>query len=366
MPALSIAPALSVLAAFGRVPAARPLRTWLRTTGYKLRPPRPLPYVTAAGGRTVPTTGDAHLATLLHEPRPGDRPTIVLGGFVPDAPEQVFLLRGDLLRHGSVHYFNYPKSGFDLDRLCAQLDDLVHDIAHRTGTPPVMLAVSFGAGLAIEWLRRARAAGRSSPLAGLVLISPVTCVDDLIAPGSAKPTTLLGRAIQPFLSDEDGFNPAHIEKARSIFVRMFEAGAQNKTALAALMTRAELLRLRDAVIGTINGIDQAGATARIRALRLLPAPTETLSGDHLPLCEAPVLILYAEKESAVLQAAAPGRFVLTNAHRALFPDSRVLTVTNAKGDPVQHASLIFHYFDFRAPIMAFYARLKGRKLLQVA
>ncbi len=365
MPALSIAPALSVLAAFGRVPATRPLRTWLRTTGYKLRPPRPLPYVTA--GRAASADGDAHLATLLHEPRPGDRPTIVLGGFVPDAPEQVFLLRGDLLRHGSVHYFNYPKSGFDIDRLCAQLDELVHDLALRAGTPPVVLAVSFGAGLAIEWLRRARAAGRTAPVAGLVLVSPVTCADDLVAPGSAKPTTLLGRAIQPFLADEgDGFNPAHIEKARSIFVRMFEAGAQNKAALATLMTRAELLRLRDAVIGTINGIDQTGAAARIRALRHLPAPTAALAGDHLPLCEAPVLILYAEKENAVLQAAAPGRFVLTNAHRALFPDSRVLTVTNARGDPVQHASLIFHYFDFRAPIMAFYARLKGRKLLQVA
>lgn len=364
MPALSIAPALSVLAAFGRVPATRPLRTWLRTTGYRLRPPRPLPYSTG-GGRAVDPTG-AHDATLLHEARPGGRPTIVLGGFVPDAPEQVFLLRGDLLRHGSVHYFNYPKSGFDLDRLRAQLDELVLDLAQRAGTPPVILAVSFGAGLAIEWLRRLRAEGRTAPIAGLVLISPVTCVDDLIAPGSAKPTTLLGRAILPYLSGDDGFSPAHIEKSRSIFIRMFEAGAQNKTALASLMTRAELLRLRDAVIATINGIDRRGAAARIRALRQLPAPTAALSDDHLPLCEAPTLILYAEKESAVLQAAAPGRFVLTNAHRALFPDSSVLTVSNPRGDPVQHASLIFHYFDFRAPIVSFYARLKGRKLLQVA
>ncbi|MFH1496326.1 MAG: alpha/beta hydrolase [Verrucomicrobiota bacterium] len=364
MPALSIAPALSVLAVLGRVPASRPLRTWLRTTGYKLRPPRPLPYVTG-GTRAVATAG-VHEATLLHEARSGDRPTIVLGGFVPDAPEQVFLLRGDLLRHGSVHYFNYPKSGFDLDRLCVQLDELVQDLAARAGTPPVILAVSFGAGLAIEWLRRIRAAGRSAPIAGLVLISPVTCVADLIAPGSAKPTTLLGRAILPYLADEGEFRPEHIERSRSIFVRMFEAGAQNKSALAALMTRAELLRLRDKVIATINGIDRQGASARIRALCQLPVPTEALAGDRLPLCEAPTLILYAEKENAVLQAAAPGRFLLTNAHRTLFPDSNVFTVSNSKGDPVQHASLIFHYFDFRAPIVSFYARLKGRKLLQVA
>ncbi len=371
MPALSLAPTLSLLAAFGRVPASRPLHTWLRTTGYKLRPPRPVPY----SGRATPAT-DAlirsgrskagHRAILLHEIRPGDRPTIVLGGFVPDATEQVFLLRGELLRQGSVHYFNYPLHGFDLDLLCAQLEDLVNDLAHRAGTPPVILAVSFGAGLAIEWLRRTRALGRIAPIGGLVLISPVTCVEDLIAPGSAKATTLLGRAIQPYLKNDNEYRPEHIEKSRGIFIRMFEAGAKNRAALSALMTRNELVRLRSTVINTIQAIDQTGAAERIQALCRLPVPTSALSSDQLPLTNAPTLILYAEKESAVLQEAAPGRFLLSNAHQLLFPDSRHLVISNPKGDPVQHASLIFHYFNFRGPILAFFGQLKSRNLLQIA
>lgn len=84
-------------------------------------------------------------------------PTIVLGGFVPDATEAVFLLRHTLLRSGSLYCFNYPRRGFSNDLLFAQLHDLVDELVLPRGRPPVIFAVSFGAGLLIEWLKRARA-----------------------------------------------------------------------------------------------------------------------------------------------------------------------------------------------------------------
>lgn len=371
MPALSFAPAFSLLAAFGRVPPTQPLRTLIRTTGYKLRPPRPLPFAAevrhAREGLLASGRAGAHqLATIVHEQRKGPAPTIVLGGFVPDATEQVFLLRGFLLKNGSVYYFNYPRHGFSVDLLCAQLDDLVAELAERHGTPPVVFAVSFGVGLVLEWLKRARRAGRRLELRGLVFVSPVACVEDLLAPGEAKPATLLGRAIKPYLDAGDTVDVAGIEKSRVIFARMFEAGAQNRAALATLMTPGELAHLRRAVLGTIASIDHTGAVERVLALRDLEAPSSYFSRTLLPLTEAPTLILYAEKENAVVAEHSPTRFTFQTAHRAYFPQSACKVIFNRQGSPVQHASLIFHCFNFLPPISAFYRGLKSGKVLRAA
>ncbi|MBK9990552.1 MAG: hypothetical protein IPP19_07435 [Verrucomicrobia bacterium] len=93
-------------------------------------------------------------ANILHEQRKGPVPTIVLGGFIPDATEQVYLMRGFLLKHGSIYYLNYPQHGFSIDLLLAQLDDLVEELAEAHGQRPVVFAVSFGCGLGREWLAR--------------------------------------------------------------------------------------------------------------------------------------------------------------------------------------------------------------------
>jgi alpha-beta hydrolase superfamily lysophospholipase len=371
MPAFSLGPAFSLLAAFGRVSPDRPLRTWLRTTGYRLRPPRAVawnPTVRDAQDRLLGSGGAGvhQLATVLHEQRRGHTPTIVLGGFVPDATEQVFLLRGFLLRHGSVYYVNYPRTGFSADLLFAQLDDLVRELASHHGTPPVIFAVSFGAGLALEWLKRARRAGRQPDLRGIVLVSPVACVEDLLAPGDAKPATLLGRAIKPYLGDSGRLDEAAVEKSRVIFARMFEAGAQNKAALATLMTRDELRHLHQAVMATIRGIAVTGARERIQALAHMEAPSSYFSQTLLPLTDAPALVLFAEKEEAVITSHSPTHFAFRTAHRAYFPRSTCKTVVNHRGSPVQHASLIFHCFNFLPPVSAFYRGLKTRKLLRAA
>jgi alpha-beta hydrolase superfamily lysophospholipase len=369
MPALSLAPAFSFITAFSRISPAQPIRTLIRTTGYKLRPPRPLPFSPTIRQRqeAVLVSGVAGVhqaANILHEQRKGPVPTIVLGGFIPDATEQVFLMRGFLLKHGSIYYLNYPQHGFSIDLLFAQLDDLVEELSTLHGQSPVIFSVSFGAGLVMEWLKRARRAGRHIDLRGLVLISPVACVEDLLAPGDAKPTTLLGRAIKPYVDPHKLPDHTTVDKSRAIFTKMFESGAQNKESLRMLMTRGELSQLRGAVMNTIRTIQPAGACERVQALRLLEMPSSYFSQTLLPLSDAPALILYAEKESSVIADHSPTRFVLESAHRAYFPQSQHKIITNHRGSPVQHASLIFHCFNFLPVISAFYRTIKNSKVLR--
>ncbi len=370
MPAPSFAAALSLLAVVRQTPPAQPLRTLLRTTSRRFSPPRREVLSSAPGPalRAALDRGEGPpeaLATVWREPRRGPRPTLVLGGFVPDAGEQVYLLRGYLSRRGSVYHLDYPKGDFSASLLAAQLDDLVEDIARREGAPPVVVAVSFGAGVALDWLRRVRLAGRSPPgIAGLVLVSPVCCVEDIIAPGEAKPSTLLGRALLPLLEASEDGAAAAVERARQIFARMFEAGTQNKAALATLLTRAELLELRTAVSRTLATVTPRGARARVRALRAMASPSSYLTPELLPLTEAPTLVLYAEKEGAVISARSPARFALERACGAFFPNGVCRVVSNPRGAPVQHASLIFHVENFLPWFGRFYRGLKSRKALR--
>lgn len=362
MPALNFVPGFSLISALS-VPPLRPLHTLVRTTEERFRPARThshRPGVVRAQESIATRVSEAlaHRAEILREIGNGATPTIVLGGLVPDATEQVFLLRRFLLRSGDVYYVNYPRDGFLLDLICAQLSDLCAELA-AAGQAPIVFAVSFGAGVVTEWLRRARAEGQEPTLAGLVLVSPVTCIADIIAPGAAKPSTLVGRALRPFLDPASARNDAAVEKARSIFLRMFEAGAQNKLALRMLMTERETERLRNAVMTTIRGVTSEGARLRVQALRAMTPPTEYFSPQRLPLSEAPALILFAEREDAVLDPEAPVRFALERAPRAYFPRAAVRCVAARSGAPVQHASLIFHVFEFLPPLHGFYQRARA-------
>ncbi|MDX2185948.1 MAG: hypothetical protein SFV32_03365 [Opitutaceae bacterium] len=361
MPALSLAPALSFVTALSQIPPTAPLRTLLRTTENKLRPPRFLPFSPRVqdAQNAVLLDSTARLdqkATILCEQRPGPVPTVVLGGFVPDATEQVFLLRSFFLRRGSVYYVNLSPVGFNMELFFAQLDDLVVEITNNHGTPPAFFAVSFGAGLIMEWLRLRKLAGSPVPLQGLCLISPVACTADLIAPHETKPSTLLGRAVFPYLSDKP-IAETHIERSRSLFAKMFEAGAQNKGALGTLLSRAELTHLHKSVLATIRGVTFEGACDRIRALRRMANPLQYFSPGTLPLSEAPTTILYSEKEDSVLTATSPTWFALRSGHRAYFPNGQFAVVTNRGRSPVQHASLVFHSYCFLPHLARHYRRL---------
>lgn len=366
MPELSFAPALSLLTAFTRLSPAQPIRTFIRSTGSKLRPTRLIafrPAISRAQDEML-ASGRAkthQLAQIVYEKHRGSVPTVVIGGFVPDATEQVFLMRGFLRKHGSIYYINYPRQGFSMDLLLAQLDDLVEELAVFHGQKPTIFSVSFGAGIAMEWLKRARTAGRTIDLQGLILISPVACVEDLLNPAEAKPSTLLGRAIKPFMSQEGCLDEKSFEKCRAIFTKMFEAGAQNKDSIGSLLTRRELVQLRAAVLSTIQSLDATGASERVHALKQFTAPQSCYLDRLLPLSHAPTLILYSEKESSVITDQSPSRSALESARHSYFPSSDYHVITNRHGTPVQHASLIFHCFNFLPVISSFYQQLKTRR-----
>jgi hypothetical protein len=356
MPTLSFLPMLSLVAQLRRRPAA-PLRIWLRNTTHRFRPPRPAPHAAVVRRRqdavlAAGAAGPHQVAQVLVEPRTGPQPTLVVGGFVPDATESVYLLRSGLLKQGSLYYFNYPRRGFSTDLFLAQLADLIEEVGRVHRRPPVIIAISFGAGLVIELLRR----GAAPALGGLVLVSPVACVADLLDPAAPKATTLLGRVLKPYLDAAGPADDSLIERSRTIFLKMFEAGAQNKAALALLLARDETLRLRESVLTTINSITPAGAVERVRALREFPP-----LGEPRPLTTAPALVLYSEKESAVLVESSPTAREFQSRVRAWFPRGSCLVVGNTPDNPVQHASLIFHVENFQPPIAAFYRTLRASR-----
>lgn len=356
-------PAIRVLS---RLNPPLPLRSFLRVTGYRLRPPQPLPFTpsvtrAATGVLSRGEAGPQQAAGILHERRAGGRPTIVLGGFVPDSTEQVYLVRGTLLRHGSVYYLNYPRRGFSVAMICAQLDDLVEELA-RGGQPPVVLSVSFGSGLLVEWLLRRALRREPAALAGVVLVSPVACHDDIVDPLALRPATLLGRALKPFFGP--AAEPAAVERARAIFAKMFEAGANNRAAIAGLLSAAELLHLREKVISAIRGIDPEGARERVRALGEISHPG-TWGSAPGPLTHAPAMVLYAEREDSVMAERAPTPRVLARDGAGLFPSLETHVVGGGQS-PVQHASLIFHYYQFLPYFESFYRRLKPSKLVLAA
>ncbi len=370
MTAARFAPALSWYSMLHAAPL-RPLHTLVRTTEARFRPARAAVFrplnrraqdEVLAAGLADPRQG----AELLREAGRGRVPTIVLGGFVPDSSEQVFLLRRLFLQAGDLYPVMYPRDGFSLDLLCAQLDDLVAEL-NAVGQPPVLFGVSFGAGVVLEWLRRRRVAGDTPVLAGVVIISPVACVADIVAPGLAKPASLLGRALKPLLGEVGPGTEGAVEKSRTVFTRMFEAGAQNKAALRRLMTVPELERLRAGVLGTIRALTTRGAYERVQALAAMRTPLDYFRPELLPLTTAPALVLFAEREEAVLDPRAPAIFAFKHATPAYFPAGTVREVAARPGAaPVQHASLVFHVFEFLPPLQAFYARARASVLALAA
>jgi pimeloyl-ACP methyl ester carboxylesterase len=304
---------------------------------------------------------DRQLASILCEDRPGATPTIVLGGFVPDSTEQVFVLRHQLSQSGSVYYINYSRRGFSLELMCAQLDDLVEELTKLRGQRPVILTVSFGGGLLVEWLRRARAEYRRTDIAGAILVSPVACLGDVLDPAESKPTTLTARALKPYFDPPDNMRRSVVERSQAIFSKMFKSGAQNRDALLGLMNADEIDRFLNEVIVSIMGLDNAGASERVMALGQLAEPNEWNGPGLAALTEAPTLVLYAESEGTVLTRNSPTRAALEGNLARYFPQGECRIVAGGTS-PVQHASLIFHHHQFLPRVANFYLELKAGKV----
>ena len=111
-----------------------------------------------------------------------------------------------------------------------------------------------------------------------------------------------------------------------------------------LLTPGELSALRRNILASIQAIDAAGACERVEALCRLPPPQATAG----PLSRAPALVLYAEKESSVPTENSPTRMVFESEAATLLPGA-LCRVVRGGANPVQHASLIFHYYEFLQP-----------------
>lgn len=295
------------------------------------------------------------LARVLVERGRGAVPTIVLGGFVPDATEAVHCQRRLFRRFGDVYYLNYPRHGFDREVLVAQLLDLVSELGRERGQRPVLFGISFGCSLLVDLLGRPELLDLGQRLGGAVMVSPVLSLADLLgAAGEGK--SLIGRLTASVLEAVGrGEQEPAFHTGRKVFLKIFMAGTRNRSAMARLARRGQGDFLKERIQTTLGDISADGARQR---LALLPPTCPLIERLEAPVSELPVLALFAEREEAVMAALAPTRQALEGRMRALFPRGELAVVRSEEsGDEVQHASLIFHSRYFNPCFESFYRRI---------
>ncbi|MEI6209458.1 MAG: hypothetical protein WCP20_21975 [Desulfuromonadales bacterium] len=289
---------------------------------------------------------------IFREKGPGNVPTIVLGGFVPDATETVEFQRALLRQHGSIYYLNYSRNGFCQEMFTAQLTDLVEDLS-RKGQKPLIMGVSFGCGLISNFLRHADEWLHES-IRGLVLISPIITTDDLIRASELKREGL--RILESNLKKIMSADPTnivdiskHVERSRRCFQALFNAGAENRN----LSVRH--LAIRKKIFDVIEYTTAQSGFERVTALREFSFPMLSNTLFH-----GPVLVLLAENESDILVPSSPTLrlFNEPSLFTRIFPSCLVKTVkSSVVGDGVAHASLIFHHEAYNTLLDSWYGKL---------
>lgn len=233
----------------------------------------------------------------------------------------------------------------------AQLTDLIEDIRCR-GQKPIIMGVSFGCGLLLDYLRTASEAIHQS-IRGLTLASPVICNDDLIRPAMEKGSGI--RRLESNLRKIASANPEnethlhkHIERARRCFHSLFNAGADNRC----LSVRH--LSIRKKIFDVIQNTSARGGFERVIAMRNFLFPSLDNS-----LFAGPVLVLLAENEEDILVPSSPTMRLFRDfsQYNHIFPRCLVKTVRSSQpDDAVAHASLIFHHNAYNSLIDDWYDR----------
>lgn len=282
---------------------------------------------------------------------------VCLPGLVPDGPEAFMRQLGLLRRHGTVAVASWPTRRFDLERVIAAVGGELR-AGLRAGRTPVLLAMSFGGGVALEMLARDQARGAPPILGGLALISPLPSTADLSAG--------LKRLLRPIETavDAGGDVVAALERGRAFFhgLALRAVGepadgggwlgpmrALTPAGFAARRDRA----IRDRILDGLNAIPAAGAVERVmamRALRGLPAA---------PLGDFPALVLWGSKERHTLDMDGPctGRLCRPDLAVRVLPGAEVHWVYDADGSPVPHASTLRHAAAFNRHLVRFLARI---------
>ncbi|HTP67134.1 MAG TPA: alpha/beta hydrolase [Geobacteraceae bacterium] len=291
---------------------------------------------------------------IFKEKGVGNVPTIVVGGFVPDATEAVEFQRPLFKNYGSIYYINFSRNGFSAEMFYAQLADLIEDINNR-GKKPVLFGISFGCGLIREFLQ-SLANDLSLRIRGVIMASPVLCTEDLVRAEREKGSGVrmlesnLKRILKSDPTREDDVS-RQIERARRCFQSLFEAGAENR----ALNHRH--LSIRKKIMDAVAKTPALGGYQRVMALKVFSPPVE-----DQPIFEGPSLVLLAEGEEDILVPASPTLTALRNPNSRdkVLPRGRVRVVTSGlPDDAVAHASLIFHHNCYNPHIETWYDRLRA-------
>jgi len=298
-------------------------------------------------------------AQIFKEKGTGNVPTIVIGGFVPDATEQVEFQRPLLREHGSVYYLNYPRHGFSTEMFFAQLADLIEYLNYKDQRP-VLFGVSFGCGLLTTFLRECRDASLLR-IRGVLMVSPVLCTEDLIRPEGEKAggVRMLESNLKRILASAtqgEGVE-RQIDRARRCFQALFEGGATNRE------LSGRHLSIRKKIMHVIETTPAIGGYQRVLALKNFARPDL-----NPPIFAGPALLLLAEAEGNLLVPGSPTLTVLNDAkkRKLLFPRGTVRVVTsNSHNDAVAHASLIFHHHCYNPLIASWYDSLRAPTLFAV-
>lgn len=308
--------------------------------------------ITIVSGSPLPA------ARIYRERGYGRQPTIVIGGFVPDATEVVEFQRPLLKQAGAVYYLNYPREGFHRLLFQAQLADLVESLNLR-GERPVLFGISFGAGLVAGFLRDVLHLEQLA-IRGVLLVSPVLCAEDLVRPhgersGGVRMLESNLRRILAARPDTPEEVERQIERARRCFQGLFGLGAEQRP-----MTSRHLA-IRNKIMAVIDRTPARGGYERTLAIQEFLNPT-----SEIPLYNGPVMTLLAEAEDNMLVPTSPTLALCREPrqYHRIFPGGRCLTVTSrTAGDPVAHASLIFHHQAYNPAIAAWYRRFSAPSLL---
>jgi hypothetical protein len=294
---------------------------------------------------------------IFKEKGSGFIPTIVLGGFVPDATEAVEFQRPLFKSYGSIYYINYARNGFSREMLFAQLADLIEEI-NLKGKRPIIFAVSFGCGLLNQFL----GSESNSPglrIKGIVMASPVLCTEDLVRQEREKGEGVrmlesnLKRILKSDSTDAEDLD-RQIERARRCFQALFEAGAANRP-----LNRRHL-SIRKQIMSAVTKTPAIGGYQRVLALKDCAPPDANRC-----IFAGPALVLLAEREEDILVTTSPTLSALKDHDKriALFPRGKVKTVySTAFGDTVAHASLIFHQHCYNPLIESWYDKLLAPRL----
>jgi len=299
-------------------------------------------------------------ALIFKEKGSGSIPTVVVGGFVPDATEQVEFQRSLFREYGSIYYLNYPRHGFSSEMFFAQLADLIEDLNNRDQRP-ILFGVSFGCGLLARFLQQ-EGVSESLRIRGVVMTSPVLCTEDLIRPehdkaGGVRMLESNLRRIIKAGPDGGEVLGRQIERARRCFQALFETGAQNR------VLSSRHLSIKKKIMQVIETTPAVGGYQRVLALEQFARPDGTR-----PIFTGPALTLLAEDEENLLVPSSPTLEMLNHPSKknALFPRGVFRKVTSRNpGDAVAHASLIFHHHCYNPIIRVWYDNLRPQLIAAV-